>query len=154
MGTKVGQTKYSLVEREQREAMAFSHSCNKRRFYPDVDKGEAGKVESSKEGEEWSIEDRHHCVTAGEGSLNILNNKSEKKRQNLVGFSSLTLQMITIQIVKLFTLTCNTFPLLWSRRPHCMCTWISLTEIIQQASQVNLYLAFSDPNLTFFNCSF
>ena len=37
--------------------------------YPDVNKGKAGKVESSKEGKEGRVENCHHCVTAGEGAL-------------------------------------------------------------------------------------
>ena len=37
--------------------------------YPDVNKGKAGKVESSKEGKEWRVQNCHHCVTAGEGAL-------------------------------------------------------------------------------------
>ena len=39
-------------------------------MHPNMNKGETGKVESSKEGEEWSVEDSHHCVAAREGALN------------------------------------------------------------------------------------
>ena len=39
-------------------------------MHPNMNKGETGKVESSKEGEERSVEDSHHCVAAREGALN------------------------------------------------------------------------------------
>ena len=39
-------------------------------MHPNMNKGETGKVESSKKGEERSVEDSHHCVAAREGALN------------------------------------------------------------------------------------
>ena len=39
-------------------------------MHPNMNKGETGKVESSKEGKEGSVEDSHHCVAAREGALN------------------------------------------------------------------------------------
>ena len=47
---------------------------------------EGRSVEPAKEGKEWSIKNRHHCVTTGEGALNRLNNKSEKKGKIWLAF--------------------------------------------------------------------
>ena len=64
---KISITGHCFLPKVRTTGIDLVHCCVS---YPDVNKGEAGKVESSKESKEGRIEDRHHCVTTGEGALN------------------------------------------------------------------------------------